>query len=78
MGQPMLTAALDLAIAVLLGIVTAAVTSAAEIGNRAVKLSVVGVVIAIAVVVFQRAALRINFTGSMPRFTPPDGTGSKR
>ena len=79
MGQPVLTATLALAIAVIFTAAIAIVTLAAETLSRAVKLIVVGAVIAFAVVALQRADLRINFTGSMPIGIylllplPPDG-----
>ena len=62
MGQPVLTATLALAIAVIFTAAIAIVTLAAETLSRAVKLIVVGAVIAFAVVALQRANLRINFT----------------
>jgi len=66
MGQPALTATLALAIAVVLTTATAIATLAAKKLNRAVYLTVVGGVIAFAVVSLQSADVRINFTGSMP------------
>ena len=66
MGQPVLTATLALAIAVIFTAAIAIVTLAAETLSRAVKLIGVVAVIAFAVVALQRANLRINFTGSMP------------
>jgi conjugative transfer signal peptidase TraF len=66
MGQPVLTATLALAIAVILTAAIAIVTLAADIPSRAVTLIGVVAVIAFAVVALQRINLRINFTGSMP------------
>ena len=66
MGQPVLTATLALAIAVIFTAAIAIVTLAAETLSRAVKLIAVVAVMAFAVAALQRANLRINFTGSMP------------
>jgi conjugative transfer signal peptidase TraF len=66
MSQPVLTATFALLIAVILTATIAIVASATETLSRAIKLTVVGASIALAVVGLQRADLRINFTGSMP------------
>jgi conjugative transfer signal peptidase TraF len=66
MSQPVLTATLALAIAVIFTAAIAIVTLAAETLSRAVKLIGVVATFAFAVVALQRASLRINFTGSMP------------
>jgi conjugative transfer signal peptidase TraF len=66
MGQPVLTATLAVAIAVIFTAAIAMVTSASETLSRAVKFIVVVALIALAVVALQRANLRLNFTGSMP------------
>jgi conjugative transfer signal peptidase TraF len=66
MGQPVLTATLTLAIAVIFTVAIAVVTLAAETPSRAVQVTGVVAVIAFAVVALQRASLRINFTGSIP------------
>lgn len=66
MGQPVLTATLALAIAVVLTAATAFATLALGSLSRAIKLTVVGAVVALAVVALARANVRINFTGSMP------------
>jgi conjugative transfer signal peptidase TraF len=66
MGQPVLTATLAVAIAIILTAAIAAVTSAFDTLSRALKFVGVVALIAFAVVALQRANLRINFTGSMP------------
>ena len=66
MSQPILTATLALAIAVIFTAAIAIVTLAAETLSRAVKLIGVVAVTAFAVVALQRANLRINFTDSVP------------
>jgi|HubBroStandDraft_6_1064221.scaffolds.fasta_scaffold00193_28 conjugative transfer signal peptidase TraF len=79
MSQPVLTATFALVIAVILTATIAIIASATETPSRAIKLTVVGAAIALAVVGLQRADLRINFTGSMPigiyllSPIPPDG-----
>jgi conjugative transfer signal peptidase TraF len=79
MGQPILTATIALAIAVIFTAAIAIVTLTTETLSRAVKLVGVAAVIAFTVVALQRADLRINFTGSMPigiyllSQLPPDG-----
>lgn len=82
MGQPVLTAILGLAMAFTFTAAIAIVTLAAKTRSRAIKLSVVGAIIALAVVTLQRADLRINFTGSMPIgvyvLTPISPGGVKR
>jgi conjugative transfer signal peptidase TraF len=59
-------ATISVVIAIVLTTVTAIATLAAKTLNRAVYVTVVGAVIALAVVSLQSANLRINFTGSMP------------
>jgi conjugative transfer signal peptidase TraF len=66
MSQPVLTATLALAVAVIFTAAVAIVTLAAETLSRAVKLIGVVAVSAFAVVGLQQANLRMNFTGSMP------------
>lgn len=66
MGQPILTATLALAIAVVFTAAIAIVTLAANTASRAVKVIVVAAVTAFAVVAVQRVNLRFNFTGSVP------------
>jgi hypothetical protein len=66
MGNPILTATLAHAIAVVLATATAIATLAAKKLHRAVYVTVVGAGIALVVVPLQSADLRINFTGSMP------------
>jgi conjugative transfer signal peptidase TraF len=66
MGQPVLTATLAVAIAVIFTAAIAVVTSASETLSRVVNFLGVVALIAFAVVALQRANLRINFTGSMP------------
>ena len=66
MDQPVLTATIALAIAVSFTAAIAIVILAAKTLGRAIKLTVVGAIIALAVVALQRVDLRINFTGSMP------------
>jgi conjugative transfer signal peptidase TraF len=81
-SQPLLTTTLALAIAIALTAATAIVTSATETPGRAIKLTVLIVIVAFAVVALQRADLRINFTGSMPigiyRLSPLRHKGVKR
>lgn len=66
MGQPVLTAAPTLSIAVVLTTAMAIATLPAEMPRRAAKLALVGAVIAVAAVALQGTHLRVNFTGSMP------------
>ena len=66
MSQPVAIATLALAIAAVLTAAAAIVTLATEVPNRAIKATVLGAIVAIAVITLQRADLRINFTSSMP------------
>jgi len=66
MGQPILTATLALTMAFIFTAAIAIVTLATETLRRAMRLTVVGAVIAVAAIAFQRADLRINLTSSMP------------
>jgi conjugative transfer signal peptidase TraF len=66
LGQPVLAAILALAIAVVLTTAVAVAASATEMLTRAMKLAVVCAVIMVAAVTVQRAAVRINFTDSIP------------
>lgn len=66
MSQPVLSATFALAITVVLTTATAFATLALGSLRRAIKLTVVGAVVAVAVVEIQRADLRVNFTSSMP------------
>jgi conjugative transfer signal peptidase TraF len=65
-GQPILTATLALAIAVIFTAAIAIAALATETVSRAARLIGVVVVTAFAVVALQRANLRVNFTGSVP------------
>jgi conjugative transfer signal peptidase TraF len=81
-GQPVLAAILTLAIAIVLTTAVAVAASATEMLTRAMKLAVVGAAIMLAVVTVQRAAVRINFTGSVPigiyALSPLPSDGVKR
>lgn len=66
MSQPVLMATLELTIAVVVTTATVIATSAAKTSRRAMNLTAVGAVIALAVVALQGTDLRINFTESMP------------
>ena len=66
MSQPAFIAFVTFAIAVVLTVAVAIVTFADEQRMRAVRFTMLSVVIGVAAVALQRAHLRINFTGSMP------------
>jgi conjugative transfer signal peptidase TraF len=66
MGQPVLTAILAFAIAAFLTAAVAIGTPANAYIVRAIKLTAIGVFIAVATVAITQACLRINFTASMP------------
>ncbi len=66
MGQPVLTATLALAIAAVLTAAITIGTSANACTVRAIKLTAIGVLIAVATYAIGHECLRINFTTSMP------------
>lgn len=66
MGQPVLMAILALAIAAVLTAAIASGSSASAYTLRAVKLTAIGMLIAVATVTIKQVRLRINFTASMP------------
>jgi conjugative transfer signal peptidase TraF len=82
MSQPILMAMLALTIATILSAAIAIVAAAHKRAARAIKLTAIAAVIAIAVVVLHGARLRINFTSSMPigvySLTPLPADGVER
>jgi len=82
MSQPILMAMLALTIATILSAAIAIVAAAHKRMARAIKLTAIAAVIAIAVVVLHDARLRINFTSSMPigvySLTPLPADGVER
>lgn len=66
MGEPFLTATFSLGIAAVLTAAIAIGTSAKAYVVRAIKLTAISVLIAVATVASEHACLRINFTASVP------------